>query len=82
MSRMYAKPCWTVLERQAAFWYLNLVLCPQAINQPAKIIESSYAQVDLDQVLGIKAFNLDRVLEIEPDFLVCVNSCNNTCWLV
>lgn len=41
----------------------------QAINASAEVIETTQCRVDLDRVLGIQAFNLDRVLEEEPDFL-------------
>jgi G3E family GTPase len=40
-----------------------------AINPTARIIRTARCDVDLDQVLGLKAFELERVLEIEPDFL-------------
>ncbi len=42
----------------------------QGINGAVEIIESEFARVPLDQLLGIGAFSLDRVLEAEPDFLV------------
>lgn len=42
---------------------------PQSINGAAEIIETVQARADLDQVLGIRAFSLDRILEEEPDFL-------------
>lgn len=42
---------------------------PQGINSAAEIIETVQAQADLDRVLGIGAFSLDRILEEEPDFL-------------
>lgn len=41
----------------------------RAINAGADIIECSYAQVDLDKVLGVHAFSLDRLLVKDPDFL-------------
>jgi hypothetical protein len=62
---------------------LHLLICPrvqtkphlvaiglQAINKPAEIIECTYGRVPIDQLLGIQAFSLDRVLAQEPDFLV------------
>ncbi|MFT3688558.1 CobW family GTP-binding protein [Paenirhodobacter sp.] len=41
----------------------------RAINPYAKILHSEKCGVDLDKVLGLDAFSLERVLEIEPDFL-------------
>ncbi|KIY93116.1 hypothetical protein MNEG_14847, partial [Monoraphidium neglectum] len=40
-----------------------------AINAGADIIECSFAAVDLDKVLGVHAFSLDRLLVKDPDFL-------------
>ncbi|MBK8161007.1 MAG: GTP-binding protein [Rhodospirillaceae bacterium] len=42
----------------------------RAINPYAKIVRTEKCAVDLDQVLGLDAFSLDRVLEIEPGFLI------------
>ncbi|KAL3130126.1 hypothetical protein ABBQ38_008440 [Trebouxia sp. C0009 RCD-2024] len=39
------------------------------INQEAKIIETVKGQVELDAVLNINAFSLEKVLEIEPNFM-------------
>jgi len=39
------------------------------INPTASIQRSERCQVPLDQVIGRNAFDLDRVLELEPDFL-------------
>lgn len=39
------------------------------INPYAKIIRTEHCGADLDQVIGLNAFSLDRVLEVEPDFL-------------
>jgi G3E family GTPase len=39
------------------------------INAMAKIYRTQNSDVDLDCVLGINAFNLDRALEIDPQFL-------------
>jgi G3E family GTPase len=41
----------------------------RAINSQAKLYETTNSAVPLDRVLGIGAFDLDRILEIEPDFL-------------
>ena len=39
------------------------------INPYAKIIKTERCRTDLDQVIGLDAFSLERVLEVEPDFL-------------
>jgi G3E family GTPase len=41
----------------------------RAINPYAKLHETVKANVPLDAVLGRNAFDLDRILEIEPEFL-------------
>jgi G3E family GTPase len=41
----------------------------RAINPYVKIHRTDRCAVDLGEVLGKDAFNLDRILEIEPDFL-------------
>jgi G3E family GTPase len=40
------------------------------INPYAKITQTEHCRADLDAVIGLNAFSLDRVLEVEPDFLV------------
>ena len=39
------------------------------INPFAKIIKTKHCSAPLDEVLGLDAFSLDRILEVEPDFL-------------
>ena len=39
------------------------------INPYAKIIRTEHCGANLDEVIGLNAFSLDRVLEVEPDFL-------------
>ena len=39
------------------------------INPYAKIIRTARCDAPLDEVVGLNAFSLDRVLEVEPDFL-------------
>ncbi len=39
------------------------------INALAKIYRTQNSEIDLDSVLGINAFDLDRALEIDPQFL-------------
>ncbi|MGY2734624.1 CobW family GTP-binding protein [Sphingomonas sp. UYP23] len=41
----------------------------RSINNQAKFFETTNADVPLDAVLGLGAFDLDRILEIEPGFL-------------
>jgi G3E family GTPase len=41
----------------------------RSINALADIVHSERARIDLDAVLGIGAFDLDRVLEMDPTFL-------------
>jgi G3E family GTPase len=41
----------------------------RGINPYAKLHRTQKAQIPIDQVLGRNAFDLDRILEIEPDFL-------------
>lgn len=39
------------------------------INRLAPIVRTSHSRVDLDQIIGIKGFSLDRVLEADAEFL-------------
>ncbi len=41
----------------------------RSINAMAKIERTQNAEVDIDRVIGINAFDLDRALEIDPQFL-------------
>src|SRR5277367_1733421 len=41
----------------------------RGINPYAKVHKTERAEIALDQVLGRNAFDLDRILDIEPDFL-------------
>jgi G3E family GTPase len=41
----------------------------RAINPYAKLHRTQKSQIALDQVLGRNAFDLDRILDIEPEFL-------------
>lgn len=41
----------------------------RSINKAAEIIETQYSKVDLSKVLGIKAFDLEKMLEQDPSFL-------------
>ena len=39
------------------------------INPYTRIIRTAHCEAPLDNILGLDAFSLDRVLEVEPDFL-------------
>ena len=41
----------------------------RGINPYAKVHRTERAQIPLDEVLGRNAFDLDRILELEPEFL-------------
>ncbi|MBE9185915.1 GTP-binding protein [Microcoleus sp. LEGE 07076] len=41
----------------------------RAMNAMAKIHRTRNAELEMDALLGVKAFDLNRALEIEPDFL-------------
>ncbi|MDQ1500506.1 MAG: hypothetical protein QOI86_3846 [Actinomycetota bacterium] len=41
----------------------------RSINAVAEILRSEYGKVDLDAILGVGAFDLDRVLDLDPQFL-------------
>ena len=41
----------------------------RAINPYAKVHKTERCQIALPEVLGRNAFDLDRILEIEPEFL-------------
>ncbi len=42
----------------------------RSINAVAEVVRSQHARVDLDRILGVGAFDLDRVLELDPAFLL------------
>lgn len=44
----------------------------QGINKAVDILEATQAQVSIDRIIGVRAFSLDRVLEMEPAFLEVV----------
>ena len=43
------------------------------MNPRAAITEASFGQIDLQEVLDLRGFNLNAILEIEPDFLTDVD---------
>eukprot|EP00775_Hariotina_reticulata_P009293 gene9293-9458_t len=47
----------------------NVIKRIKAINKTAEIIECQNSVVDLDKLLGISAFSMDRMLEMDPEFL-------------
>jgi G3E family GTPase len=49
----------------------------RAINPYAKLHKTTKCQVPLDAVLGRNAFDLERILEIEPEFLECGPDCDH-----
>jgi len=51
-----------------------LCLRKQSINKVADIIETQFSKVELSKVLGIKAFDLEKMLEQDPDFLDLENA--------
>jgi len=48
----------------------NLKSKIKAINSFAPLIESQYGKINLDTILGINAFNLTKILELDPEFLI------------
>jgi G3E family GTPase len=47
-----------------------------AINPSAEIIKSQFGKVPLDEILDIRGFDLEKVLEREPDFMHDSEPCN------
>ncbi|MED4956103.1 GTP-binding protein [Paenibacillus macerans] len=41
----------------------------RAMNQAAKIYRTQQSQIEIDRILGINAFDLEKKLELEPGFL-------------
>ena len=41
----------------------------QGINGTAEIIQTTNSDVDLDKIIGRNAFSLQKILDMEPDFL-------------
>lgn len=41
----------------------------RGLNPSAEILRCNYSKIDPKELLGVQAFSLDRVLEMEPDFL-------------
>jgi G3E family GTPase len=47
----------------------NLEKSIRNINAMAKIYRTQNSQIEIDKLLGVKAFDLNQALEIDPDFL-------------
>lgn len=47
----------------------TLVAKIKTINSRAKIIESQQSKVDVNEIIGIRAFDLDQVVEMDEEFL-------------
>ena len=41
----------------------------KAINAPASIYETTHSQVPLEEILNIRAFELGRIMDVDPEFL-------------
>lgn len=41
----------------------------QGINGTSEIIQTHKSDVDLDKIIGRNAFSLQKILDMEPDFL-------------
>jgi len=39
------------------------------INASVEVIETTFSKIDIEKIMGIRAFDLSTVLEVEPDFL-------------
>ncbi len=48
---------------------MYILRCMQGINATVEIIETVKSKVDLDKIINIKGFQLEKVLEIDPNFL-------------
>lgn len=43
--------------------------CMQGINASVEVINTVKCNVDLDKIINIKGFQLEKVLELDPNFL-------------
>lgn len=41
----------------------------QSINRTTEIIECQHSKVDLDRILGLQSFDLEKILSMDPAFL-------------
>jgi len=44
------------------------------INKLVDVILAQHAKVDLNQILNIRAFDLDKITEVDPDFLLRIDA--------
>lgn len=50
--------------------------CMQGINASVEVINTVKCDVDLDKIINIKGFQLEKVLKLDPNFLdVCASLC-------
>ena len=47
----------------------NVIKRLASLNQFAKVIETTKSKAPLDQIMGIKSFNMDSILDVDPQFL-------------
>ena len=53
--------------------------CMQGINASVEVINTVKCNVDLDKIINIKGFQLEKVLELDPNFLdVCLSLCEKS----
>jgi len=45
----------------------------KGINKLVEIIQSQHAKIDLDKILNIRAFDLEKITEVDPEFLLRIN---------
>ena len=68
--------CMLVGEALVDGWMTQeLSIVVQGINATVEIIPTIKCQVDLGKVLGIRSFNLEKVLEMDPAFLQVAPPC-------
>jgi G3E family GTPase len=48
------------------------------INKLSEILQTQNSVVDLSKVLNIRAFDLDKLVNLNPDFLVIEDSVSNS----
>ena len=49
--------------------------CAQGINSTVEIIPTVKCEVDLNKVLDIRSFNMEKILEMDPGFLQATAPC-------
>lgn len=56
----------------------DLIANLSAINPSAQVIKSKFGQVPLDEILDIRGFDLEKVLDREPEFLRNDEACGDS----